>query len=191
MDKKSEDLSALRQWLLREEYTPILELARDKKRVLSILTALTYDKDSIISDHAIKVAGLAAKVIAERDPEYIRNHLLRLFWLVNDESGGIGWRAPELIGEILHYCPQFNQFFSMLISLLDLEKEDAPRFRVGTLRAIGRVAQVAREAMLAALPQIETLNTPGLDVSTREMATWCLEQLAPEKSIEEYENADT
>jgi len=178
MDKKSEDLSAVRQWLLREKYTSVLELARDKKRVLSLLTGLTYDRDSVISDHAIKVAGLAAKVIAERDPEYIRNHLLRLFWLVNDESGGIGWRAPELIGEILHYCPQFSQFFPMLISLLELEKEDAPRFRVGTLRAIGRVAQIAREAMLPALPQIETLNAPEIDVVTREMATWCLEQLA-------------
>ena len=191
MDKKSEDLSALRQWLLREEYTPILELARDKKRVLSLLTGLTYDKDSIISDHAIKVAGLAAEVIAEHDPEYIRNHLLRLFWLVNDESGGIGWRAPELIGEILHYCPQFSQFFPLLISLLELEKEDAPRFRVGTLRAIGRVAQVAREAMLPALPLVETFIAPEADADTREMATWCLEQLDPEKFPEEYENADT
>ena len=191
MDKKSEDLSALRQWLLREEYTPILELARDKKRVLSILTALTYDKDSIISDHAIKVAGLAAEVIAEHDPEYIRNHLLRLFWLVNNESGGIGWRAPDLIGEILHHCPQFSQFFPLLISLLELEKEDAPRFRAGTLRAIGRVAQVAREAMLPALPLVETFIAPEADADTREMATWCLEQLDPEKFLEEYENADT
>ena len=35
-------------------------------------------------------SGLAARIIARRDPEYIRNYLLRLSWLIDDESGGIG-----------------------------------------------------------------------------------------------------
>lgn len=180
MQKKSENLSALRQWLLDEDYQSILDIVRRKKRVLSLLTALTYDKNQMISDRAIQATGLAAKVIAERDPEYIRNYLLRLFWLVNDESGGIGWRAPELIGEILYNCPTFEQFFPMLIALLDLEKEDAPRFRAGTLWAIGRAAQVANDAMLPALPQIEILMDSEIKPDTKEMAVWCMRQLVPE-----------
>ena len=184
MHKKSEDLSALRQWLLKDDYTKILELARNKKRILSLLTALTYDKNQTVSDHAIKAAGMAAKVIAERDPEYIRNALLRLFWLVNDESGGIGWHAPELIGEILYHCPNFDQFFPMLISLLDLEKEDAHRFRNGALRAIGRVAQVARGAMLPSLPRVETYISSEIEDEIREMAIWCAQQLGMEESLQ-------
>ena len=105
-------------------------------------------------------SGLAVRIIARRDPEYIRNYLLRLFWLINNESGGIGWRAPELIGEILYHCPQFSQFFPMLISLLDLE-EDAPRFRVGTLWAIGRVAQVEREQCCLLCKRFN-LTSPGI-----------------------------
>ncbi|MGD8405353.1 MAG: HEAT repeat domain-containing protein [Anaerolineales bacterium] len=173
----SEDLSTLYQWLREEDFRSILEFARKKKRVLSLLTALTYDKDQVICNRAIKATGLAAKVIAARDAGYIRNYLLRLFWLVNDESGGIGWRAPELIGEILFHCPNFDQFVPMLISLLDLEREDAPRFRVGTLRAIGRVAQVASDKMQPALTQVQEYTLPGEDEDTKQMAVWCMEQI--------------
>ena len=177
MRKKSDDLSTLRQWLLEEDFHLIQKYARSKKRTLSFLTALTYDEDQQICDRAIKATGLAAKVIAERNPEYVRNTLLRLFWLVNDESGGIGWRVPELIGEILHHCPTFDQFFPMLISLLDIEEEDAHRFRVGTLWAIGRVAQVKKDAMLPALPRIQTYASPNNDLETKEIAFWCIRQL--------------
>ena len=177
------DQTQLRQWLLNANYAPILQIAKNKKSILSLLTTLTYDEDANTSDKAIEAAGLVAFVIAKYDPEYIRNYLLRLFWLVNDESGGICWRAPELIGEILHHCPQFSQFFPMLISLLDLEEEDAPRFRVGTLRAIGRVTQVARDEMLPSLPRVETFISSEEDSDVNEMAMWCLEQLIPGKFI--------
>jgi hypothetical protein len=179
MNPAPPNLTTLRQWLANADFSPILEIAEEKKSILSQLTALTYGEDEIISDHAIKATGLAAHVIAKRDPEYVRNTLLRLFWLLNDESGGIGWRAPELIGEILHHCPQFSQFFPLLISLLDLEEEDAPRFQAGTLWAIGRVAQVEREAMAPALPHVQALiseSNPGGE-AIQEKAAWCIEQL--------------
>lgn len=178
MNSYSSGLSPLRHLLLEANEVSILELARKKKRLLSQLTALTYDSDQKISSYAIKASGLAAKIIAERDPEYVRNYLLRLFWLVNDESGGICWRGPELIGEILHHCPQFSQFFPMLISLLDLEKEDAPRFRSGTLWAIGRVAQIDKEAMLPALEEVRFFSESDQESGTKKMASWCLLQLA-------------
>lgn len=178
MNSHSPDLAQLRHLLLEADNLPILELAQKKKSLLGQLTALTYDPDQNLSSDAIKVTGLVAKIIAERDPEYVRNYLLRLFWLVNDESGGICWRGPELIGEILHHCPQFSQFFPMLISLLDLEKEDAPRFRSGTLWAIGRVAQIDKEAMLPALEEVRFFSESDQDSGTKKMASWCLLQLA-------------
>ena len=78
--------------------------------------------------------------------------------------------------------PQFTQFFPMLISLLNLEEEDAPRFRVGTLWAIGRVAQVARVAMLPALPYVQTLRSSDTDIETQAMAIWCTEQLISDRN---------
>jgi AraC family transcriptional regulator of adaptative response/methylated-DNA-[protein]-cysteine methyltransferase len=180
METRSANLPTLRGWLLEAEYDSILELASRVKRILSLLTALAYDIDISVSEHAITATGLAAKIIAERDPEYVRNYLLRLFWLVSDESGGICWRAPELIGEILYNCPNFEQFFPMLISLLDLEKEDILSFLPGTLWAIGRVAQVAREAMLPALPLIKTYASLDNEPETKEIASWCIRQLTAE-----------
>ena len=179
MRTTSPDLTTLRQWLLDANYTPILEIAETRKSILSQLTALTYEEDIQISDNAIEASGLAARIIAGREPEYVRNYLLRLFWLLNDESGGIGWRAPELIGEILYHCPQFSQFFPMLISLLDLEEEDAPRFRAGTLWAIGRVAQVAKDAMLPALSQVQAyISSDKITGSNvKKEAIWCMKQL--------------
>ena len=182
MSVNSPDLKTLRQWLLDTNYAPILEIAETRKNILSQLTALSYEEDATISDNAIEASGLAARIIAGREPEYVRNYLLRLFWLVNDESGGIGWRAPELIGEILHHCPHFSQFFPMLISLLDLEKEDAPRFRAGTLWAIGRVAQAARDAMLPALPRVQNylLRNETTNLEAKDNAMWCVELLTSE-----------
>lgn len=179
MKPASPNQEVIRSWLLKADHTRILELARSRKRTLSQLTALTYDQDAGVSQSAIHATGLAAQIIAERDPEYVRNYLLRLFWLVNDESGGIGWRAPELIGEILYRCPQFSQFFPMLVSLLEMEEEDAPRFRTGVLWAIGRVAQVAREAMLPALPLVQAYisRVGDQDIETRNRACWCLARL--------------
>ncbi len=183
MEPHAASLPTIRQWLLEGQYQSILSLARHKKHILSQLTALTYDENATVSQRAIEVAGLAAKIIAERDSEFIRNTLLRLFWLVNDESGGIGWRAPELIGEILYHCPQFQQFFPMLISLLDLEEEDAPRFYAGTFWAIGRVAQVAQEAMLPALPRVQAYlsnDYPTEERKATEQALWCIKQITQE-----------
>ncbi len=177
MNQKTNVMSVLRHWLQMEEYSSILDFARNKKRTLSYLTALPYDRNQTIGKRAIKATGLAAKVITECDPEYVRNYLLRLFWLVNDESGGIGWKAPELIGEILYNCPDFEQFFPMLISLLDMEEEDRTRFHVGTVWAIGRVAQVARDAMLPAFPQIRSYTSFENEPEIKEMAFWCLKQL--------------
>lgn len=178
MNSRSPDLSQLRLWLLEADDALFLELARNQKRILSQLTALSFDPDTSVTSRAIKITGLAAKIIAERDPEYVRNYLLRLFWLVNDESGGICWKAPELIGEILYQCPQFEQFFPMLISLLDLDKEDAPRFRTGSLWAIGHVAQVARKAMQPALPHVKKIASEKNNTEIIEIAQWCVKQLA-------------
>lgn len=183
MNPNLPDLLTLRRWLLDNDLESILLIAGRSKRILSQLTALSYDQNATVSERAIRAAGLAAKIIAERDPEFIRNTLLRLFWLVNDESGGIGWRAPELIGEILHHCPQFEAFYPLLLSLLDLEEEDAPRFRAGTLWAIGRVAQVAKEAMQPALARVQAYLAKGnlTDPNVEQQAAWCLEQIAQDR----------
>jgi hypothetical protein len=167
----------LRDWLANQRYDVIVELAGRKKRVLSFLTALTYDPEPVINWRAVEAMGLAAGRIAEDAPEFVRNHLRRLMWLLSDESGGIGWRAPEMMGEIVRNRPeQFGEFVPIIISLLDMEEEDAARFRPGTLWAIGRLGEVIPDRVKAAVARVvPCLEDPN--PQTRGLAAWCLGQL--------------
>jgi hypothetical protein len=45
------------------------------------------------------------------------------------------------------------------------------------LWAIGRVAQVAKDDMLSALPKIQTFILSEEESDTKEMAVWCAKQL--------------
>jgi len=164
----------LLECLQKGDFERIAALAQDHKRILSLLTAITYEPDDLIAWRAVQAMGTAARVIAINDPEYVRVHLRRLNWLVNDESGGIGWRAPETIAEIIAQCPgQFDEFISPLFHFLDLEQEDAIRFRPGVLWGIGRVGLPA--ATLPVLHLIwDCLKDPL--AQTRGLALWCLDQ---------------
>lgn len=147
--------SHLVQLLSNSQYEDIAALAGSHRRVLSWLTGLTYHPDPVIADRAVLAFGPAAMSIAADNPEYVRSHLRRLFWLVNDESGGIGWRAPELIGQAIAACPgEFDEFISPLAYLLDMEAEDVDRFRPGVLAALLGVARSQPEKLTFALPLI-------------------------------------
>lgn len=133
----------------------VAALAASRRSVLSALTALSYHSDPSVQERAIEAFGLSAASLAARDPEAVRIHLRRLFWLLTDESGGIGWRAPELIGAALANCPgQFDEFLSPLVHLLDLEPEDLPRFRPSILIALARLSVLYPQVALLAQPFI-------------------------------------
>jgi hypothetical protein len=184
------------QLLHEARLAEIASLAAQKKRVLSLLTALSYDPHPLIAWRAVEAFGLAAARVAQTDAEYVRNHLRRLFWLVNDESGGIVWRAPELIGETLHRCPgPFAEFASPLIYLLDMEAEDALRFRPGVLWAVARIAPHLASGVLPPPPDrqpgipwqslvLECLSAP--DAQSRGMALWCLKSLGDAQPLPLY-----
>lgn len=167
-------IDRIRGWLSRADFPAIVDYAGGNRRILSFLTALTYDQDSLISWRAVEAIGSAASRIAADDPEYVRVHLRRLVWLLNDESGGIGWRAPEAMGEIIYHHPElFSAFIPILVNLMDMEPEDAVRFRIGWLWAMGRLAEVRPDDSRPALPTIiACLDDP--DPQARGMAIVCL-----------------
>ena len=177
----------LRAHLSAYDLPQIAAMAAHSRRVLSYLVALTYDPDPLIAWRSIEAFGISADAMADRDAEFVRGHLRRLLWLLSDESGGIGWRAPELIGELLHHRPeQFAEFLPLLIALLDLEPEDAPRFRAGALWAIARVASVetlhatslrhTMSLLLDAAAEIESYLADD-DPQVRGLAALCLARL--------------
>jgi hypothetical protein len=77
------------------------------------------------------------------DLDFLRETCRKLIWSLSDESGGIGWTAPEIIGEIVSADPKrFKDFIPLVASVYEIE-EDV--FRAGVLYAIGRIAESAPE----------------------------------------------
>lgn len=135
-------LEEVRATLEREAWAELAALAQQERRSLTVLVALTYDSDAQVADRAIRGFGVAARAAAALDEEFVRGHLLRLLWLMWDESGGICWRGPELLGEVLAVEPvRFAAFMPIFAALLDTEPQDAERFRESWERATVRVRE--------------------------------------------------
>lgn len=178
----------LRNLLVTEAHETITELAGHNRRVLSFLTALTYDPDRLVSWRAVEAIGLASVRVADDDPEYVRIHLRRMQWLLNDESGGIGWRFPETMGEIIRNGPdRFPEFVPILISLFDLEEEDVIKFRPGILWAVGRVGEIRPAAVQTAIPWILPCLQDS-DPQTRGMAAWCTGKVGAGHHLAGFQN---
>jgi len=156
----------------------VAEMALERRRVLGVLTSLTYDSDHEIGWRAIEAMGMAAGRIADVAPAVVREHLRRLFWLITEESGGICWRAPEAMAEVVANTPgRYDEYIPIVLHLiLEFVEEDLRHFRPACLWAIGRLAPAAAPYVPDVLPAVIT----GLDVSdpqARGMAVWCLHQL--------------
>ena len=170
--------TTLHDLLTRRDFKQIAELASERKRVLPSLVSLTYDQDPQVAWRAVDAVGVAASSIAENDPDFVREQLRRLQWLISEESGGVCWHAPEAMAEIVRNRPQmFSDYIPIVITLIEtIEEEDLEHFRPGTLRAIGRLADVASEDVSTVLAAVESALSDQ-NSQSRGMAVWCVEQL--------------
>ena len=174
----------LRGLLDQGQFEQIAEMAARKKRVLGSLVSLTFDPQQQIAWRAVEAMGLAASRIAGHDPQYVHNHLRRLHWLLSEESGGICWRAPEAMAEIVRHDPElFADYVPIVVFLIrNMAEEDLDHFRAGTLWAMGRLGHVAGDHLQAVLPEI-TSALDDSDPQVRGMAVWCLGQVGRAKLI--------
>lgn len=165
----------LRELLAARRFAEIVAAAAGSRRVLSDLLAATYDPDPEIGWRAVAVMGRAAARIADRDPASVREHLRRLHWTLHEESGGVCWRAPEAMGEIVRRRPVlFGDYVPIVVHLLDeLADEDLTHFRAGVLWAIGRLGALAADPVAEVLPaMVAALADPTPQV--RGAAAWAL-----------------
>lgn len=129
--------------LLRcNDFSSLIDLLSSIKNPFGVLQSLAYDQDEEIKWRAIKAVGIAAGIMAQNNIEKVRDRIRRLLWLMNDESGGLGWHSPEMIGEILVNEPSLiDEYASLLVAFVNEEP-----FERGSHHAIYRVATVAPEA---------------------------------------------
>jgi HEAT repeat protein len=121
-------------------------------RVVNPLIGALCSNDETVRWHAIAALGPIVSDLADRDLEAARVIMRRLMWSLNDESGGIGWGAPEAMGEIMasnkilagdyaHILVAFMRQDGFFLELEMLQR--------GLMWGLGRLAQVRPELLRA------------------------------------------
>ncbi|MCK5228748.1 MAG: HEAT repeat domain-containing protein [Desulfobulbaceae bacterium] len=116
-----------------------------EKAVHSLFSALC-NSDEKIKFHAVSCMGVVVGSIADSQMEPARVIMRRFIWSLNDESGGIGWGAPEAMGEVMA-CHEglADEFAQILVSYMREQNylEYVPLQR-GLMWGLGRMACVRR-----------------------------------------------
>lgn len=156
-DPSPHSRSVLRSLLAEGALEAVAARAVERHRVLGQLIALTYDADPLLSWRAVRALGLAAEGIAEAgEPRVARETVRRLHWLMTEESGGICWRAPEAMAEIVARRPsELRDYIPIILHFLtELADEDLRHFRPSVLRAIARLGPLAAPAAGDIMPAL-------------------------------------
>lgn len=118
----------------------LLEIA--PSRSINHLFSFIQDTNESIKWRAVRAMGKVVAAIASENLESARVVMRRLMWSLNDESGGIGWGAPEAMGEIMVQDKRLkDEYYKILLSYINedgnfLEHEP---LRKGAVWAIDRV----------------------------------------------------
>ena len=99
--------------------------AMDVKDVLHALFSGICRSEDNLHWNAVACMGSAVARLAKLDMEEARVVMRRLLWSLNDESGGIGWGAPEAMAEIMA-CHEglAEEYIHMLISYMREDGEE-------------------------------------------------------------------
>ena len=168
--------------LEKKQYDGLVRLSFSERKILSMLISLSYDKKNPISWRAMESIGLITKETAKTNPELVRNIVGRLLWMIRDESGGIGWSSPEILGEIVRNNPELCSDIAPIIVSFHEEK----MLSAGVLKAIGRIGMINTEFIEYAVPVVLSyLHNPNPIL--RGLAAWSLGETGTAESLNELQ----
>ena len=159
----------VKEALLDKNYDDLLNL--DLKKVATILISFLYG-DELLMFRASEALGIVCGRLDEKDTEYVRNVLRKLFWHLNDESGAYCKGAPLAIGEIGRNAKRaFENFKNMTVSLLDNGEVE----KKYVIYAIGRAAENIKDAYPNPIEKLKPLLNEEDEI--RGYAVWALKKL--------------
>ncbi len=135
--------------------------------------------------HAVYCLGEIISIMAEEDVESARIIMRRFLWTLNDESGGIGWGAPEAMAAIMSRSEVLRQeYIHMLISYMQEDGEELfqdgnylelPLLQRGLLWGIGTLCyRFPKEMRQRGLESDLTNYLKSDDLEVRRLALWAL-----------------
>ena len=125
--------------------------------VVGPLISLFCSKDPLVKGKAVSALGVVVRQITDKEPESGRIIMRRLMWSLNDESGGIGWGAPEAMGEIMARCELLADEYHKILSSYIVPGAnylEIPALQRGALWGIMRLASVYPEKLPYLLPHL-------------------------------------
>ncbi|MDQ7787838.1 MAG: hypothetical protein RDU01_09525 [Thermodesulfovibrionales bacterium] len=125
--------------LKRREYALLVEYCIRDRHSWQAVRFRLYDLDEPVRWAAIEtVAKVMEQWWKAGRGEKVRNYIRTLFWSMTDESGGIGWSAPQAIAEIIAHIPEIiDPYGSMMIA----HTIDEPPLVKGGLWGVGRLGK--------------------------------------------------
>ena len=117
----------------------------DERKLVNALFLFLYSTDKKVKKHAVMAMGEIVSKIAEKDIEFARTVMRRLMLSLTEESGGIGWGAPEAMGEIMARNEKLaEEYHKILISYTlgrenELDFEELQKDVIAGLRRLARV----------------------------------------------------
>jgi hypothetical protein len=136
------------------------------KKTVNTLISFLCRLDRTLRWRSVSGIGLLVSKLAEQIPEESRIIMRRFMWMLNEESGGIGWGVPESMGEVMSKSPLLaREFNRILISYLDEKGNflDHDPLRQGVLWGISKVGEIMPELMKDAMdltrPYLESEDT--------------------------------
>lgn len=120
------------------------------RKVINPLFSLLCHPDPLVKWRSVVAMGAVLEKLAQTNLEGARVVMRRLMWSLNDESGGIGWGAPEVMAEAMARSDILSrEYASILGSYADESAnflEHVPLQR-GLLWGWWRISQVRPEAL--------------------------------------------
>jgi len=97
----------VRDLLQERDERSLFELCEKDSRFWKELRFLLYTLDERLRWSAIEAIARYMKHLWQKGKtEKVREYIRSLFWSITDESGGIGWSAPQTIAEIIVNIPE-------------------------------------------------------------------------------------
>ncbi len=132
--------------------------ACDQKSLINPLISCLCHTDEKVRWHSVSALGPVISAIAAQEFESARLVMRRFLWMLNDESGGIGWGVPEALSEAMYHNDRLAaEYMHMLVSYArgdgpelfqDGNFIELPLLQRGVLWGLCRLAEKYREQLV-------------------------------------------
>ena len=172
-------------------------LAELGQQAVAPLFSALCSSSPLLRWRSVTAFGPVIAALAARTPEKARVVMRRFIWSLNDESGGIGWGAPEAMAEIMTQSPLVAaEYHNHVLAYIhedhcrpDCYLEHAP-LRRGAVWGVARLAQARPD--LAGTAEPDLLCALGdCDAGIRGLAAWACGLLGLASALPQLEAMTT